>query len=64
VTTSILASLPTHPLLVHIPVVVLPLAAIGGLAMAIRSAWFDRFGVAVAALAGAGCVGAVAPTGR
>jgi uncharacterized membrane protein len=59
VTPSILASLPTHPLLVHVPVVLVPLAAIGALAMAIRPAWFERFGVAVAGLAGAGFVGAV-----
>jgi uncharacterized membrane protein len=53
-----LGGLPTHPLLVHIPVVLVPLAAIGAIAMAIRPAWLERFGVVVTVIAGVGFVGA------
>ncbi|GAB3853181.1 DUF2231 domain-containing protein [Dactylosporangium cerinum] len=45
---------PVHPLVVHAVVVLLPLAALGVVATAVRSAWLARFGsvvVATAALA-------------
>jgi exosortase/archaeosortase len=38
---------PAHPLLVHAVVVLLPLATFGGLAIAVRSSWRRRFGIAV-----------------
>ena len=38
---------PAHPLLVHAVVVLLPLATVGGLAIAVRSSWRRRFGIAV-----------------
>ncbi|WP_233219417.1 DUF2231 domain-containing protein [Micromonospora sp. RP3T] len=46
--------LPLHPLVVHAVVVLLPLAALGVVALAVRPAWRGRFGwlvVLVAALA-------------
>lgn len=43
--------LPTHVLVVHFAVVLLPLAAIGGVVMAIKQKWSVRFGPAVVALA-------------
>jgi hypothetical protein len=43
--------LPVHPLVVHAVVVLLPLAALGVIALAVRPAWRDRFGPLVAAVA-------------
>lgn len=51
--------MPAHPLLVHIPVVVVILAMVGVVAMALRPAWLRTYGPVVAALAGIGFVGAV-----
>ena len=45
------ASIPLHPLLVHMPVVLVPLLFVGAVAMAIWRPWFDRFGVLVGGLA-------------
>lgn len=50
--------LPAHPLIVHAVVILLPLAAFGGLVIAARSTWRRRFGVVVLLLTAAG-VGAV-----
>jgi uncharacterized membrane protein len=50
---------PAHPLLVHIPVVLLPLAAVGVVVMAIRQAWYLRYRWAVLAVTAAGAIGAV-----
>lgn len=52
-----LFGLPAHPLLVHVPVVLVPLAAIGAVAMAVRQAWMRSFGWVVTALAGVGFLG-------
>jgi hypothetical protein len=38
-----ISGLPAHPLLVHIPVVLLPLAALGVVGMALRSSWHRRY---------------------
>lgn len=46
--------LPAHPLVVHLVVVLLPLAALGGLLMALLPSMRRRFGVAVLLLAAAG----------
>jgi hypothetical protein len=46
--------LPVHPLLVHGVVVLLPLAALGGLVIAARGAWRRRFGMLVLVLTAAG----------
>jgi uncharacterized membrane protein len=54
-----LGGLPAHPLLVHVPVVLVPLAALGVLAMAVRPTLLRTFGIAVTALVGVGFVGAV-----
>lgn len=51
--------LPLHPLIVHLAVVLLPLAALGAIAIAVRPAWSKRFGVLVVAGAAAGAVAAV-----
>ena len=54
-----LGGLPAHPLLVHMPVVLIPLAAIGALAIAVRPKWMRSFGWLVAAVAGVGFAGAM-----
>jgi hypothetical protein len=53
---------PAHPLLVHIPVVLIPLAAVGVVVMAIRPAWHQRYRWAVLAIAVVGMVGAILAT--
>ena len=52
-----LFGLPAHPFLVHIPVVLLPLAAIGVVLMAVRPAWYRSFRWVVLAI---GAVGTLA----
>jgi hypothetical protein len=54
-----LFGLPAHPLLVHIPVVLLPLAAVGVVVMAIKPAWHHRYRWAVLAMGVVGAIGAV-----
>lgn len=56
---ALLGGLPTHPLLVHVPVVLIPLAAIGALVMAVRPKLLRTFGPTVAGLAGIGALGAL-----
>jgi uncharacterized membrane protein len=57
--TGSLGGLPAHPLLVHIPVVLLPLAAILAIVMLFRPAWLRTFGWFVVGLAGVGFLGAI-----
>ncbi len=52
-----LASLPTHPLMVHIPVVLIPLTAIGALVVALRPRLLPSFGGLLVVLSGVGFVG-------
>jgi uncharacterized membrane protein len=54
-----LAGLPAHPLLVHIPVVLIPLATIGVLLMVFSPSLRRRLGWAVVAVAGVGFLGAI-----
>ena len=54
-----LGGLPAHPLVVHLPVVLIPLATLGVIAMAIRPKWLRTFGPVVAGMAGVGFVAAV-----
>jgi uncharacterized membrane protein len=51
--------LPAHPLLVHIPIAMLPLAAIGVVVMAMRPVWHQRYRWAVLAVGTVGTLGAV-----
>ena len=53
-----LLNLPAHPLLVHIPVVCIPLASIGAVAIALRPRWRSAYGPIVVVLAAIGAVGA------
>ncbi len=52
-----LFGLPAHPLLVHIPIVLLPLVAIGGIAIAVSPNMRKRFGVLTLVLAVVAFVG-------
>jgi uncharacterized membrane protein len=54
---------PAHPLFVHIPVVCIPLAAIGAVLLAIRPGWRRHYGPLVVALAAIGAIGAQLATG-
>jgi hypothetical protein len=49
--------LPAHPLLVHIPVVLVPLATIGAVLVAVKVSWRRSLAVVVAVLAIGGAVG-------
>ena len=46
-----IAGLPAHPLLVHAAVVLVPLAALGTLAIAIKASWRRPYGILVAIFA-------------
>lgn len=52
--------IPAHPLFVHIPVVLIPLAAFGVVVMVIRPTWWERYKWATLAVSGAGMLGAIA----
>jgi hypothetical protein len=52
-----LFGLPAHPLLVHVPIVLIPLVAVGTIAITVRPAWRARFGWVVVALAGVALAG-------
>src|SRR4051795_162481 len=54
-----LFGLPAHPLLVHIPVALLPLATVGAIAIAVRPAWRHRYGWLGLGVTVVGAVGAV-----
>jgi hypothetical protein len=47
---TIYSGLPAHPLLLHVPVMLIPVAALGALALAIRPKWIPRHGVWLAAV--------------
>ena len=51
-------NLPAHPLLVHVPVVFIPIAAIGAVAIALRPRWRRTYGPLVVIFAAIGMVGA------
>lgn len=58
-----LFGLPAHPLLVHVPVVLVPLAGLAALAMLIRPRWLDRYGWWLLGLSGVGMIGAILAAG-
>ena len=53
-----LFGLPAHPLLVHIPIVLLPLAAIGVIVMLVKPEWHRRYRWVVLGMGVAGALGA------
>jgi uncharacterized membrane protein len=58
-----LFGLPAHPLLVHVPVVLVPLAGIIAIILAIKSGWLDRYGWWLVGISGVGAVGALLAAG-
>jgi uncharacterized membrane protein len=55
--------LPAHPLIVHVPVVLIPLLVIATVAIVARPAWRERFGIAWAALGVVALAGTVLAAG-
>ncbi|GAA4901246.1 hypothetical protein GCM10025789_19880 [Tessaracoccus lubricantis] len=51
--------LPAHPLFVHLPVVLLPLSALGIFALTLKPAWRPRFAIVVLGVLALGALGAV-----
>jgi hypothetical protein len=43
--TTIYDGLPAHPLIIHVPVVLIPLSILGALACVVRPTWFGRYGI-------------------
>jgi len=54
-----LFGLPAHPFLVHIPLVLIPLAALGVVFMVIKPAWHERYRWIVLAFGAVGTLGAI-----
>jgi hypothetical protein len=50
--------MPAHPLIIHLPVILVPLVGLAALALTARPAWIDRWGIATGVFA----VGAMAST--
>ena len=49
--TTIYSGLPAHPLIIHVPVVLIPLSILGSLACLYRPAWFTRYGILLCSVA-------------
>jgi hypothetical protein len=49
--STIYSGLPAHPLFLHVPVILIPVATIAAVVLAARPAWLDRHGVWVTAVA-------------
>ncbi len=58
-----LFGLPAHPLMVHLPVVLIPLAGLIAIVFAFRAQWLDRFGWALVALSGLAALGGILAAG-
>ncbi|MGB5760306.1 MAG: DUF2231 domain-containing protein [Acidimicrobiales bacterium] len=54
--------IPAHPLLLHIPAVLLPLAVVGVVFMVIRPTWHQRYRWPVLAIGFIGALGAILAT--
>ena len=55
--------IPAHPLFVHLPAVLVPLAAVGVIVMVIRQSWWERYKWATLGVAGVGMLGAILAAG-
>lgn len=58
-----LFGLPAHPLLVHMPVVLIPLSGIIAIVFAFKTAWLDRYGWGLVVLSGVGALGGILAAG-
>lgn len=48
--------LPAHPLMVHLPIVLIPVVSIAAMLLAMRREWRGRFGLALIAASAVSCV--------
>jgi hypothetical protein len=55
--------LPAHPLIIHVPVVFVPILGLTALAVLFKFRWFERYGVLVAAFAVASLAGTLLAVG-
>jgi hypothetical protein len=46
--TTIYSDLPAHPLVVHVPVVLIPSTIVAAIGFMIKPEWFSRYGIALA----------------
>lgn len=46
--TTVYSGLPAHPLLLHVPVVLIPVTAIAAIAVMVKPEWLTRWGIALA----------------
>ncbi len=58
-----ISGIPSHPLFVHIPAILLPLAALAVIVMVIKPAWKERYQWATLAVGFAGMLGAILAAG-
>lgn len=58
-----LGGIPSHPLFVHIPAVLIPLATLGVILMVVRPTWWQRYQWATLAITGVGTLGAILAAG-
>lgn len=49
--TTVYDGLPAHPLIIHVPVVLIPLSILGALACVARPAWLVRYGILLCCVA-------------
>ena len=49
--TTVYDGLPAHPLIIHVPVVLIPLSIAGAVACVYRPAWFERYGILLCGIA-------------
>ncbi len=49
--TTVYDGLPAHPLIIHVPVVLIPLSIFGALACVMRPVWFVRYGILLCCVA-------------
>ncbi len=61
--TTIYSGLPAHPLFLHVPVVLIPVAVLWALVLVVHPAWFARSGAALATVTVAALAGTVLTTG-
>ncbi len=48
--TTIYGGLPAHPLFVHVPVVLIPVTILAAIVFMVKTEWFARYGIALAAV--------------
>jgi len=58
-----LGGIPSHPLFVHLPAVLIPLATLGVILMVVRPTWWQRYQWATLAVTGVGTLGAILAAG-